>query len=94
MRPIFLPEICISDDPDYVTGYVASRELGYVRIARMKEPGSPEGGRIFLYRGPRERLAATLDFIERRPVLVESLPDAPVFRVGRFRGCGCFRSAG
>ena len=80
--PHILAEICISDDPDYVTGYVASRELGYVRIARMKEPGSPEGGRIFLYRGPRERLAATLDFIERRPVLVESLPDAPVFRAG------------
>ena len=82
--PNILAEICISDDPDYVTGYVASRELGYVRIARMKEPGSPEGGRIFLYRGSRERLAATLDFIERQPVLVENFPDAPGFRAGDF----------
>lgn len=77
--PNILAEICISDDPDYVTGYVASRELGYVRIARMKEPGSPRGGRIFLYRGPRTELAATLDFIERRPVLVERIPPAPRF---------------
>lgn len=77
--PNILAEICISDDPDYVTGYVASRELGYVRIARMKEPGSPQGGRIFLYRGQREDLAATIDFIERRPVLVENIPDAPGF---------------
>lgn len=77
--PNILAEICISDDPDYVTGYVASRELGYVRIARMKTPGSPEGGRIFLYRGPRAELAATLDFIERRPVLVENIPAAPGF---------------
>lgn len=77
--PNILAEICISDDPDYVTGYVASRELGYVRIARMKASGSPEGGRIFLYRGPRTELAATLDFIERRPVLVERIPAAPGF---------------
>lgn len=77
--PNILAEICISDDPDYVTGYVASRELGYVRIARMKAPGSPQGGRIFLYRGPRTELAATLDFIERRPVLVENIPAAPGF---------------
>ncbi|WP_298032913.1 6-carboxyhexanoate--CoA ligase [uncultured Desulfovibrio sp.] len=79
--PNILAEICISDDPDYVTGYVASRELGYVRIARMKAPGSPKGGRIFLYRGPRAELAATLDFIERRPVLVENIPAAPGFGV-------------
>ena len=77
--PHILAEICISDDPDYVTGYVASRALGYVRIARMKEPGSTKGGRIFLYRGPRQDLAATLDFIERQPVLVENVPDAPGF---------------
>lgn len=77
--PHILAEICISDDPDYPTGYVASRELGYVRIERMKEPGSPKGGRIFLYRGPRQDLAATLDFIERRPVLVENIADAPAF---------------
>ena len=75
--PNILAEICISDDPDYVTGYVASRTLGYVRILHMKEPGSPEGGRIFLYQGPREELAGTLEFIERQPVLVEDLPESP-----------------
>lgn len=75
--PHIVAEICISDDPDYVTGYVASKSLGYVRILRMKEMGSPEGGRIFLYRGPREELSATLEFIERKPVLVEDLPEKP-----------------
>ena len=75
--PNIVAEICISDDPDYVTGYVASKSLGYVRILRMKEMGSPEGGRIFLYRGPREELSATLVFIERKPVLVEDLPEKP-----------------
>lgn len=75
--PHIVAEICISDDPDYVTGYVASKSLGYVRILRLKEMGSSEGGRIFLYRGPREELSATLEFIERKPVLVEDLPEKP-----------------
>lgn len=75
--PNIVAEICISDDPDYVTGYVASKSLGYVRILRMKELGSSEGGRIFLYRGAREELSATLEFIERKPVLVEDLPEKP-----------------
>ncbi|WP_165175589.1 8-amino-7-oxononanoate synthase [Desulfovibrio sp. ZJ369] len=90
--PHILAEICISDDPDYVTGYVASRALGYVRIARMKEPGSPQGGRIFLYRGPRRDLAATLDFIERQPVLVENIPDAPGFNADADAASGSFFS--
>lgn len=75
--PNIVAEICISDDPDYVTGYVASKSLGYVRILRMKEMGSSEGGRIFLYCGPREELSASLEFIERKPVLVEDLPEKP-----------------
>ncbi|MDE7241570.1 6-carboxyhexanoate--CoA ligase [Desulfovibrio sp.] len=77
--PHILAELCISDDPDYVTGYVAAPGLGYVRIQRLKEPGSPRGGRIFLYRGPREAVAATVGFLERQPVLVENVPPPPPF---------------
>ena len=46
--PGLVAELCISDDPDYVTGYIASKTLGYVRIAPLKKVGSPFGGRIFL----------------------------------------------
>ena len=49
--PHLLGELCISDDPDYVTGYIASREIGYCRITCLKEKGSPVVGRIFLFRG-------------------------------------------
>ena len=77
--PHIVAELCISDDPDYVTGYVAAPELGYVRIQRLKEAGSPRGGRVFLYRGPRADVGATLDFLERRPVLVENVPPPPPF---------------
>lgn len=44
-------ELCWSDDPSYVTGYVASPSLGYVRIPHLKEAGSPLGGRVFFIKG-------------------------------------------
>lgn len=72
--PGIVGEICVSDDPDYVTGYVATREIGYQRITVVKEKGDPNGGRIFLYRGPRERVAETIRFLEHESVLVENVP--------------------
>ncbi len=72
--PGIVAEICVSDDPDYVTGYIASKRLGYRRITTIKEKGDPRGGRIFLYRGPRGRVAETIEYLERTPVLVEDVP--------------------
>lgn len=57
--PNIIGEICISDDPDYVTGYVASKSTGYRRITKMKEMGSENGGRIFLYQGSKEDVAGS-----------------------------------
>ena len=70
--PGIVGEICMSDDPDYVTGYVATRQFGYRRITCMKERGDEAGGRIFLYRGRREDVVAAIDYIERQPVMVET----------------------
>lgn len=72
--PGIVGEICVSDDPDYVTGYVATPELGYRRITVVKEKGDPNGGRIFLYRGPRDGVAETIRFLEQTPVLVTDVP--------------------
>jgi len=69
--PGIVGEICVSDDPDYVTGYVASKGLGYQRVTVVKEMSDSRGGRIFLYRGLRERVAETIRFLERQTVLVE-----------------------
>ncbi len=80
--PGIVAEICVSDDPDYVTGYVASKRLGYRRITVLKKIGDPRGGRIFLYRGPRERVAETIEFLERVPVLVEDVPILSAERTG------------
>ena len=75
--PGIVGEICVSDDPDYVTGYVATKEIGYCRITTIKEKGDPSGGRIFLYRGPREGVAETIEYLQKQCVLVEGVPDCP-----------------
>ena len=76
--PGIVGEICVSDDPDYVTGYVATKEIGYCRITTVKEMGDPCGGRIFLYRGPREGVAETIRYLQKQCVLVEGVPNVPV----------------
>lgn len=46
-------EICWSDEPDYLTGYVASPKLGYIRVPDWKPEGAP-GGRIFVLEPGRD----------------------------------------
>lgn len=62
-------ELCVSDDPDYTTGYVASRELGYVRIPNIKEKGSVTGGRVFFIDEGAD-VERVIEYLERKPVLV------------------------
>ena len=80
--PGIVGEICMSDDPDYVTGYVATKTLGYVRITCLKRRGDPVGGRIFLYRGPKERISETVEFLQCRRVLVTGVPPNPPTQTG------------
>ena len=72
--PGIVAELCISDDPDYVIGYVASRTTGYRRITCMKEMGDTRGGRIFVCRGIAGDPSNTIRFLEETPVLVEDIP--------------------
>lgn len=70
--PGIVAELCISDDPDYVTGYVGSLELGYVRIMKLKEMGDPNGGRIFLFDSSKASAEECIDFLQKKKVLVRS----------------------
>lgn len=73
-HPNIAAELCISDDPDYVTGYVASKELGYMRITTLKNMGSPKGGRIFVFRGNHEdELKDCIHYLQQQKVLVHSI---------------------
>ena len=69
--PGMIAELCISDDPNYITGYVASKELGYVRIMKMKEMGDENGGRIFLFDSRKAKAEDCIEFLQKKKVLVE-----------------------
>lgn len=83
--PGIVGEVCVSDDADYVTGYVATKR-GYHRISVLKVKGSPLGGRIFLYRGDKANVANTIRFLEKMPVIVVRKTDGIVSKPTRFDG--------
>ncbi len=66
--PDIIAEVCISDDPDYTTGYVASREIGYQRIPSIKNKGDRAGGRVFFVRHGSD-LDGIIYYLEKRPVM-------------------------
>ena len=70
--PGMVAELCISDDPNYITGYVASKELGYVRIMKMKEMGDENGGRIFLFDSRKAKAEDCIEFLQKKKVLVDT----------------------
>lgn len=63
-----IAELCVSDDPDYTTGYVASKDAGYVRITNIKEKGSMRGGRVFFVSGGD--VTEIVYYLEKTPVIV------------------------
>ncbi|MBF0342707.1 MAG: hypothetical protein HQL06_00600 [Nitrospirae bacterium] len=72
-----IAELCVSDNPDYTTGYVASERFGYVRITHIKHSGDYAGGRVFFLK-PDLSLNDTLlsdfiHYIERVPVIIDTI---------------------
>jgi 6-carboxyhexanoate--CoA ligase len=68
-RKDVIAELCISDDPDYTTGYVASEKFGYVRIPHVKQKKTTAGGRAFFVREGSD-ITALINFLETMPVLI------------------------
>ncbi len=63
-------ELCWSDDPYYVTGYVASPLYGYRRIPVLKKAGSGIGGRVFFVR-PGTDITKLRQYMEEQVVMVK-----------------------
>ncbi|WP_271725843.1 6-carboxyhexanoate--CoA ligase [Bacillus paralicheniformis] len=70
-HPAVVAELCWSDDPDYITGYVAAKKLGYQRITKMKEHGDESGCRIFFVDGLAD-IKSCIDGLEKQPVFIRS----------------------
>ena len=67
-------ELCWSDDPSYVIGYVGTKE-NYERIPILKDKGNPVGGRVFFVDTNQLDDDYTLDdliaYLEKQVVLIE-----------------------
>ncbi len=66
--PDIIAEVCISDDPDYTTGYLAGRQFGYRRIPNIKVPGDMHGGRVFFIKDTTN-IKALIGYLEKQPVM-------------------------
>lgn len=79
-HPLVIAELCISDDPDYTTGYVATKR-GYLRIPNVKPTGSDFGGRVYLVADSvldeGNPLAELIDYLRNTPVIITDLPKSP-----------------
>lgn len=72
--PGIIAELCLSDDPDYLVGYLASLKHGYVRLMPMKEMGNPHGGRVFIFDSSKAKGEDAIYYLEKQRVLVRGLP--------------------
>lgn len=69
-HPATVAELCWSDDPEYITGYVATKKLGYQRITKLKEYGDERGCRIFFVNCIRD-LNSYIHYLEKQPVFIQ-----------------------
>lgn len=68
-HPDVIAEICISDDPDYTTGYIASKKFGYLRIPNIKRHGENHGGRVFIIKEDAD-IKKLIEFLEKKPTII------------------------
>lgn len=65
-------ELCWSDEPEYVAGYVATARAGYVRFPKFKPPGAI-GGRIFFIQDAAQ-MEQLIHRLQHECLLIDSLP--------------------
>lgn len=68
-----IAELCWSDNPDYTTGYIASKKSGYVRITNIKGRGVLRGGRVFFVNPEELYLNQYVNYLEKQPVIINSI---------------------
>ncbi|MFB4164066.1 6-carboxyhexanoate--CoA ligase [Alteribacillus sp. JSM 102045] len=70
-HPATIAEICWSDDPNYITGYVASPKRGYERITKMKEKGDEHGGRL-IFIDSLQAMDSYIQYLEKQPFMIRN----------------------
>ncbi len=70
--PGIVAELCWSDDPAYLAGYVADPRVGYQRISCLKAAGDRHGGRALFVRRQGWDRDACYAYLERCAVLFDA----------------------
>lgn len=68
-----IAELCWSDNPDYTTGYVASKRYGYVRFPYLKQEGDIKGGRVFFLKRSVTDPENYISFLQNKTVLIKRI---------------------
>jgi len=63
-------ELCWSDDPGYVAGYIAAQSIGYIRLSPLKKKGSLSGGRVFFVQDDVD-LTEYIHFLSKVPSIIQ-----------------------
>lgn len=69
-HPNTIAELCWSDDPEYITGYVANKYIGYQRITQLKKSGDERGCRIFFV-NCQKNPNSYIHYLEKQPVFIQ-----------------------
>lgn len=70
-HPDIVAEYCISDQPDYTTGYVATKGL-YNRISPLKKYGNIKGGRIYFVKN-NVNVIELYNYLQNKSFLIKNL---------------------
>ncbi|RUM41707.1 MAG: 6-carboxyhexanoate--CoA ligase [Desulfurobacterium sp.] len=65
-----LGELCVSDDPDYTTGYLSLKGKGYFRIKNIKPQGLSRGGRA-IFVEPEVKISELIHYLEKVPFIAK-----------------------
>jgi 6-carboxyhexanoate--CoA ligase len=88
--PDVLAELCISDDPDYTTGYFSVKGVGYFRLFNVKPKGHLKGGRaIFVRKGCNVEKLIT--YLKETPVIATKFSGYSVVSVNEV--CSVFKKS-
>ncbi len=71
--PNVLGELCVSDDPDYTTGYFSIPKIGYFRLFNLKPYGLSKGGRVIFVNSNLE-VPAFIEYLKEFPFIGNSFP--------------------
>jgi len=66
-----LGELCVSDDPDYTTGYFSLKGKGYFRIKNIKSQGVSKGGRAIFVKS-KVKIPDLIHYLEKVPFIAKN----------------------